>query len=83
MKSSELEGWWVVEWHPRGSVSFGRMQDVIERNHRAFLSGGTEGRVMLGLLPTMQDAQEYVRQLKREKRVVEPEVQSGLPCGED
>lgn len=55
-----------MEWDPRGGVDFHPLMEVLRRNWKV-ATGEEEGhgRIIVGLFPTMESAQEGARELKR------------------
>jgi hypothetical protein len=68
MKASELRTWWVVEWHPLGAVTVAPLMDVLHRNHGCALAGRDEKKLVLGLFPSFESAQDGAKRVKGEIR---------------
>jgi hypothetical protein len=64
----EVEGWWGVEWDwESGVVGIHPLREIVRRNGEAMQEGRREVRVVIGVCPTLNGAEE-VRRLARRVR---------------
>lgn len=68
---------WVSEWSPKGGFRERHVADMLEANRLACMDGREPNFVPVGIHRSLEEAQEYNRQLKRQRRTAqEPEKET-------